>query len=875
MTIRTWTRRLFARTPRTNRKEPARFRPRLEALEDRLAPATLTVTSAADPATPTPGTLRYALTTANTDANAGHSDTIQFSGVSKVTLSQGQLELSGHDASSPATITIDGGGAVNVDGNHASRVFLVDAGVQAAFANLTISNGSISGSGGGIYNSGTLTVSNCTLTGNFAAEDGINGGGGGGIANNSGALTVSNCTLAGNESKDGNAIKNVFGTLTVSNCTLAGNESIGAAIATDHGTLTVSNCTVVRNQGPGISSSKATVTINNTIVADNGAPDVSIFGAITGSHNLIQDGSGGLSDTLTGDPKLGPLADNGGSTQTIALLSGSPAIDAGDKSLIPNDPNTGKQYTTDQRGAGFNRVVGKSVDIGAFEVQTTDTTIALTASPSPSAYGQAVTLTAAVALTLGGAPATAGTVTFLDGSTVLQSGVSVNASGQATFSTANLPLGMHTILALYSGATDFLPSAGSTSQLVIPAVQFSAAAETVNQSAGTFSITVALSAASNQDVSVPFTLGGSAVSGTDYSVQTASPLTIKAGQTSGTISGTLLADYGQNQTLTFTLGTPTNATLGSTATNTLTITEPQPTIQFSATSEAVNQGAGTFSITVALSAASNQDVSVPFTLGGSAVSGTDYSGVTASPLTIKAGQTSGTITGTLPADPGASPTLTFTLGSPTNATLGSTATNTLTITEPPALKVPGPQTAAENVALAISGVTVGAPQGDSLTVTLSVGHGTLTLTTGLKVTGNGPGSVILAGGADQLNAALKSLMYLPNHDFRGTDKLNISVNDLSLNVSGSVTITVESPAQQAADLEAQVTALQKKGVLNSGLANSLIVKLNLKGNNGDIGKVQAFLSEVNDLLTAGILNPAQAKALSDPGNNLLLSLMRQ
>jgi hypothetical protein len=199
---------------------------------------------------------------------------------------------------------------------------------------------------------------------------------------------------------------------------------------------------------------------------------------------------------------------------------------------------------------------------------------------------------------------------------------------------------------------------------------------------------------------------------------------------------------------------------------------------------------------------------------------------------------------------------------------------------PPTLAVPGPQTAAENVAKTISGIMVGDPDGDNLTVTLSVGHGTLTLdpstTTALtKASGNGSGVVMLAGSIANLNTALASLAYLGGHDYSGPDKLNISVSDLSLNISGSVVIAVESPAQQAADLQAQVTALQKKGVLNGGQANSLIVKLNLKGNNGDIGKVQAFLSEVNDLVTAGILNPAQAKALSDPGNNLLLSLMRQ
>jgi hypothetical protein len=215
-----------------------------------------------------------------------------------------------------------------------------------------------------------------------------------------------------------------------------------------------------------------------------------------------------------------------------------------------------------------------------------------------------------------------------------------------------------------------------------PTVQFAAASETVDESAGTFSVTLQLSNASDQDVTVPFTPGGTAASGTDYSGLTASPLTIPAGSTTATISGTLLPDYGQNQTLTFTLGTPANATLGATTANTLTTTEPQPAVQFTTAGEVVNQTAGTFSVRVNLRNASNQDVTVPFTLGGSAVSGTDYSGLTASPLTIPAGQTSATISGTLYPDYGASQTLTFALGTPTNATLGGSTTNTLTITEP-------------------------------------------------------------------------------------------------------------------------------------------------------------------------------------------------
>src|SRR5262249_5119416 len=128
--------------------------------------------------------------------------------------------------------------------------------------------------------------------------------------------------------------------------------------------------------------------LHNTLIAGNfnGAtgttrddictPNV-VFGHLdpTRDHNLIRDGTGitGPSDGVNGnqvgsaaapiDPRLGPLQDNGGPTLTCALLPGSPAIDAGNNA-----------YATDfdQRGPGYPRIVGGTIDIGAFEVQATN-----------------------------------------------------------------------------------------------------------------------------------------------------------------------------------------------------------------------------------------------------------------------------------------------------------------------------------------------------------------------------------------------------------------------------------------------------------------------------------------------------------------------
>ena len=157
------------------------------------------------------------------------------------------------------------------------------------------------------------------------------------------------------------------------------------------GTATLTNCTVSGNSasgnGGGLDNVSGTVTLGNTIVAGNTAttsgPDV--FGTFTSQgHNLIgkTDGSSGwVSSDLTGtiaqplNPLLAPLGNYGGPTQTMALLPGSPAIDAGNNALIPVG------VTTDQRG--LSRIVDRVVDIGAFE--SSGFTITVTSGSGQSA----------------------------------------------------------------------------------------------------------------------------------------------------------------------------------------------------------------------------------------------------------------------------------------------------------------------------------------------------------------------------------------------------------------------------------------------------------------------------------------------------------
>jgi predicted outer membrane repeat protein len=242
-----------------------RYRPLLEALEDRLAPATLTVLDNSDSASDAQS-LRYAL------ANANSGDVIDFApSVRSIALTAGLT------IGTNVTITNDlGSGPVTVDGGGHFTVFTVNSGVTATLSGLTIAHGNGSKNGGGIENAGTLTVSNCTFSSNTSVGQYSYDGASGGIGNR-GTLTVSNCTFSNNSSVGqysyygaGGGIGNT-GTLTVSNSTFSNNFAGGSGGGIyNAGTLTVSNSTFSANStsdfgsGGGIASDDATATFDGT-----------------------------------------------------------------------------------------------------------------------------------------------------------------------------------------------------------------------------------------------------------------------------------------------------------------------------------------------------------------------------------------------------------------------------------------------------------------------------------------------------------------------------------------------------------------------------------------------------------------------------------
>jgi len=249
-----------------------------------------------------------------------------------------------------------------------------------ATGNPTMGNAGSGGGGGGIVNIGIMTMTNSTVSGNSTGDgglgrtDGGNGGCGGGIVNG-GTMTISNSTVSGNSTGDGgDSLGAPFGDEGGDGGDGGGVCNTGsAAIATIINSTIANNSVGIRGAGllflgmNGEGSelanlNTATMTVSNTIVAENVIVSVSdnCLGTITdGGSNLSDDSSCGFTgDNILGI-NLGPLANNGGPTQTHALLAGSVAIDLGDNTICSNPPING----LDQRGVARD----PSCDIGSFE----------------------------------------------------------------------------------------------------------------------------------------------------------------------------------------------------------------------------------------------------------------------------------------------------------------------------------------------------------------------------------------------------------------------------------------------------------------------------------------------------------------------------
>ncbi len=345
--------------------------------------------------------------------NADSGDTVVFS----PNLVGQTITLGGSEIVITKRITIDGylnnPNVAFISGSNTSRIFHIQSGGGLTLINMTLVQGSgesspgnpTTSAGGAIYGDigAALSLNRVAIRGNRAEF-------GGGIYVNSGTHRITNSSLTGNSAKTGTAI-NVFdgAAMFMSNTTISGNFLYeddpnffgGGAIVNRAADLTIRNSTIANNSaknGGGIAlapgATNTNVNIGNSIVAGNTATNLGndirfglspIITLTSVGGNLIQDvsnlpaGTFNQPNDITGvNPLLGPLNFYGGfPVQSHPLQAGSPARNGGINANAV-DPLTNQPLLTDTRGAGFPRIADTTVDIGAFEDQSGNTSLIVT-----------------------------------------------------------------------------------------------------------------------------------------------------------------------------------------------------------------------------------------------------------------------------------------------------------------------------------------------------------------------------------------------------------------------------------------------------------------------------------------------------------------
>ncbi len=273
------------------------------------------------------------------------------------------------------------GGAIHVKNN----------GTFVSVAASKISMNTAEAGGGGISNGvdsvgGIVQIDTTEIFQNMAVNV-SNNPIGGGIMNDGGSLSITRSLLADNQSSSGGGGLGVeTGFVTVSNTTITGNSvvsGLGGGVYAANDTVTLTNNTITNNTattGSGAATIFASVTVQNTIIAGNVGSSPDVDGTFVSlGNNVIGNGDGpsGFTDGTNNDqvgsgvepldPRLDVLADNGGFTRTHALFNDSPALDFG---VDVQQPSFGivAQPVTDQRGAP--RSLGTAPDVGAYEDAT-------------------------------------------------------------------------------------------------------------------------------------------------------------------------------------------------------------------------------------------------------------------------------------------------------------------------------------------------------------------------------------------------------------------------------------------------------------------------------------------------------------------------
>ncbi|WP_172969347.1 choice-of-anchor Q domain-containing protein, partial [Microcystis aeruginosa] len=497
---------------------------------------------------------------------------------------------------------------------------------QGSVVSNNIASGSSSQQGGGVYNSGgTLIAINSTINNN---QGGVYGGG---ISSVAGSLTLINTTVSGNSAGNGGGIRNNGTSIALINTTVSGNNAsyAGGGIDSSGDTFnlinsTITNNTVVDTQfvgrgGGGIYSLSTTFFLKNTIVAgntdnsNNGSDLLSsgLSGAIFNgnNYNLIGDLTGAKgtigtgTDIVNSNPGLAPLANYGGLTLTHALLAGSPAINAGNNSLIlvdsediDGDGDTTEQIPFDQRGTGFNRIFGGTVDIGAFEEQGTIVVISL--AVSPASVNEDGTANLVYTFTRTGVTTNALTVNYTLGGTATlntdytRTGTTNTVTFAANSSTATVTVDPTADTTVESDETVTLTLAAGTGYKVgtttpvtgtiknddvtLPSITLAISPSSVTEDGTTNLVyTFTRTGSTTNPLTVNYTLGGTATLNTDYTrTGTNNTVTFAANSSTATVTVDPTADttVESDETVALTLASGTGYTVGTPNAATGTIT---------------------------------------------------------------------------------------------------------------------------------------------------------------------------------------------------------------------------------------------------------------------------------------------------------------
>ncbi|MDP1546374.1 MAG: choice-of-anchor Q domain-containing protein [Anaerolineales bacterium] len=303
-----------------------------------------------------------------------------------------------NNSSSPtlASLTFIGNTATNAGG-------MYNVSSSPTLTNVTFSDNFGSFYGGGMYNSSfsSPTLTNVTFSGNSA-------GIGGGMSNNvSSSPALTNVTFNANSATYGGGMSNnVNSSPTLTDVTFSGNTAtLGGGMYNSSSNPALTNVTFSANSatvGGGMYNSSSSPTLKNTLIANSASGGDCVNNASTlnaaSSNNLIEDSlnacgltNGANGDIIGQDPALGALVNNGGFTQTHALLAGSPAIDAG--------TNAGCS-AIDQRGV--TRPQGSLCDIGAYEGDFTPPTVTMSSAALNPTNASPISVTAQFSETVTG-----------------------------------------------------------------------------------------------------------------------------------------------------------------------------------------------------------------------------------------------------------------------------------------------------------------------------------------------------------------------------------------------------------------------------------------------------------------------------------------